>query len=316
MMTNHQPHIRWELPAGTFFWDWLEQLGRPVKSVAVFAPHADDAELAMASLMRWFADRGVHVSVILVWPGHRCPGLSGLSLTDHEKAQLRELEQAAACLVTRSVMVPMQLAGGYSAGYDCPSEECDRIVQILAEREPDVLFVGPLYDCESHVAVRTLVGRALSDGSIRGCEIVTWESTWNPLGGNTPANLFFPYGPDLGKVKALALNQFASQMGQIPYAEKAAHHDYDTLLRVWELAAGHHAVLAPDHWLRAKVGCECFRWEQYDPALAETDPIHAALGRLHWEQSRTRTGDNGTRREAVVAANGNGDDELPGHDGR
>jgi LmbE family N-acetylglucosaminyl deacetylase len=257
--------------------------------VVFFSPHADDAEIAAGALMRWLVDQGIRVVVMVLYPGHRCSSRTCLGKSSTTIAAERIQENERACCVTGAELVYMDLAAAYEApGYQPNRVEIRRLTRWIRRLKPAVVFVPPRFDPHGgHQAGRATAATALPLAGCPQIEVITYDSAWGGLGGDTPANMYFAYDARLGGIKDSAIECFQTQqLDPTDLAGISRSKAQMWRLHLPELVDRHHSLSSamPD----GMVGCEVFRREVLDVIRTQgpwADPIHVALLEMEHQRS-------------------------------
>lgn len=288
-----QSAYRWKAPQLSS----IEPILGPDEPVAIIAPHPDDAEIAVGALTRRLTDAGIPVHVLSVYPGYRFARPSKLS--KDRNAAIRRAEAMAAAAWTGATLHWLDLADAYERpNYANSAQDVQRMAETMIRSSIRIVFVPPFFDQHpAHQAARELTALALEEIGASHVRIVTWDSPWNPLGGDTPPTHFFAYDRELAKAKARAIRSHQSQVVGTDYVRLSRSHDHAWAIRIPELVSGHKTTGIGSTGMM--VGAEVFRLEELDPAHAcgpSVDPVQMALGALRRARGGARR--NGHRRPA------------------
>lgn len=237
---------------------------RAIRRVTVVAPHSDD-EQAMAAWLTLLVRMNIRSTVLLLFPGFRCPGWNE-SLTDAEKTRVRVDEGRRACAITGAEFEFVDLSVYWRReDYLFSDEDISELTQVLRRTHPQVVFVPPRFDQHiAHQAARNLTTQALERSGLPPVAVVTYETPWSLLSGSTPPTHVFAYGAELAETKAQAIRQFESQLRVTDYEAWSRLHSAARLITARELLNSHHDLPAS---LPDAVGVEAFRIESTSPLI-------------------------------------------------
>jgi LmbE family N-acetylglucosaminyl deacetylase len=251
--------------------------GQARKTAAIVGPHPDDPEFTLAALARYLVTIGWRVCNLLLYAGHRCPGLKMFDLSPQDKGRIRLGEAQAAAGWTGAEVKWLNLDAYERPLYAPTPDDVELFTDTLGELIPGVVFVPSWQDPHvAHQAARHLLSVCLPRLAFHDVEIVTYPSAWTPLGGNTWPTHYFAYGHALADIKRAAIRAHQSQLAATNFLELAESDARAWALRLPELISHHQEAGIFDD----VVGCEVFHWEVISSRHAVPDPVHTALARL------------------------------------
>ena len=172
----------------------------------VLSPHCDDDVIGLGGLLHRLARDRDSLTILY---------FAGTSTSEGEGAGsigARRREEAQKATAILGIEAPDLVFLDQPDGGLCPSPELiDRLVRILAEKSPEVVYLPWFLENHvDHVAVNAVFGEAW--GRWRSpCTVYAYE-VWTPLFPNRIVDIT----PDV-EIKKKALSQYASQLDRVDY---------------------------------------------------------------------------------------------------
>lgn len=261
----------------------LESIARVLDSVthaAIVAPHSDDAEISMGALICWLVERGIDVTVLLLYAGFRSGGTTREGWSELQSTQQRVAEAEAACRVTGAKLRFLDVSAYRRRHQDyLPSDEDIEVAAIaLQQLTPQLVFVPPQRDLhKAHRAARELMALATYQAGLES-RFISYESPW----GSIIPTHYFAFSRELQQRKQEAVAQFASQLQFTDYQAWVHHTERAHLAKVRELITGHSSESCSH--IDGAAGVELFRLESVDEDYP--DPVSLVLSRQRERAAR------------------------------